>query len=196
MWTSIWHTKTTQNVRFKFMHLLMRLLMMLPAQELLPLYWSLRRVNRKSECILIIVKVVPKQYQFKKYKNCFVLIQLHLMVKIYVCDAWLAVWIFFWEILFQNLWNISARLKQFTKQRFNNQQTVENEFFIHIIEICCNSGMLVKSFRYWLLNWQPQGGNLPSDLFPSTVILSFTVILCTNFGGSKVKLISSRRARK
>ena len=61
----------------------------------------------------------------------------------------------FREILFQNLWNNSARLKQFTKQRFNNIQAVEKEFFIHIIEICCNSGMLVKSYRYWLLNWQP-----------------------------------------
>ena len=61
----------------------------------------------------------------------------------------------FWEILLQNLWNNSARLKQFTKQRFNNKQTIEKEFFIHIIEICCNSGMLIKSYRYWLLNWQP-----------------------------------------
>ena len=31
----------------------------------------------------------------------------------------------FWEILFQNLRNNSARLKQYTKQRFNNKQTVE-----------------------------------------------------------------------
>ena len=61
----------------------------------------------------------------------------------------------FWEILHQNLWNNSASPKQLTKQRFNNKQTVEKEFFIHIIEICCNSGMLVKSYRYWLLNWQP-----------------------------------------
>ena len=61
----------------------------------------------------------------------------------------------FWEFLFQNLWNNSARLKQFTKQRFNKKQTVEKEFFIQIIEICCNSGMLVKSYRYWLVNWQP-----------------------------------------
>ena len=59
------------------------------------------------------------------------------------------------DILFQNLWNNSASLKRLTKQRFNNKQTVEKEFFIHIIEICCNSGMLVKSYRYWLLNRQP-----------------------------------------
>ena len=54
----------------------------------------------------------------------------------------------FWEILFQNLWNNSARLKQFTKQRFNNKQTAEKELFIHIIEICCNSEMFGKSYRY------------------------------------------------
>ena len=32
----------------------------------------------------------------------------------------------FWELLFKNLWNNSARLKQFTKQGFNNKQTIEN----------------------------------------------------------------------
>ena len=51
--------------------------------------------------------------------------QLHLMLKIFVRDASLALWIF----LFQNVWNNSARLKKFTKQRFNNKQTVEKEFF-------------------------------------------------------------------
>ena len=56
----------------------------------------------------------------------------------------------FWESLFQKIWNNSARLKQFTKQRFINKQTIEKEFFIHIIEICCNSGMVVKSYRYCL----------------------------------------------
>ena len=60
----------------------------------------------------------------------------------------------FWEILFQNIWNNSARLKQFTKQHFINKQTVEKEFFLHIIEIRFNSGMLVKSYRYLLLNLQ------------------------------------------
>ena len=83
------------NVSFKFMYLLMRLLMLLPAQHFLPLYWPLRRTNRKSEFISIIVSVVPKEYQFKKYKNCFVLMQLHLMLKIFVCDACLALWICF-----------------------------------------------------------------------------------------------------
>ena len=61
----------------------------------------------------------------------------------------------FWEFLFKNFWNNSARLKQFTKQGFNNKQSIEKDFCIHIIEICCNSGMLVKSYRYWFLNWQP-----------------------------------------
>ena len=36
----------------------------------------------------------------------------------------------FGDILFQNLWNNSASLKRLTKQRFNNKQTVEKEFFI------------------------------------------------------------------
>ena len=74
------------------------------------------------------------------------------MLKIFVCDAWLALWISLGDILFQNRWNNSASLKRLTKQRFNNKQTVEKEFFIHIIEICCNSAMLVKSYRYWLSN--------------------------------------------
>ena len=74
---------------------------------------------------------------------------LHLMLKLFVCDAWLAMWILFEKILYQNLRINPIRLKRFTKQRFNNKQTVEKEFFIHIIEICCNSGMLVKSYRYW-----------------------------------------------
>ena len=88
------------------------------------------------------------------------------------------------EILYQNLKINPIRLKRFTKQRFNNKQTVEKEFFIHIIEICCNSGMLVTSYRYWILNWQPEGGNLLSDSLPSRVIrfralVSFTYSQCT-----------------
>ena len=81
--------------------------------------------------------------------------QLYLMLYNFAYDAWLAFGIFFWEILFRNLRNNSARLKQFTKKRFNNKQIVEKEFFIDVIEIFCNSGVLVKSYRYWLLNWQP-----------------------------------------
>ena len=56
-----------------------------------------------------------------------------------------------------------CKTKQFTKQRLNIKQRVEKEFVKHIIEICCNSRMLVKSNRYWLLNWQSKGGNLLSD---------------------------------
>ena len=81
--------------------------------------------------------------------------QLHLMLEIFEYDAWLVLRILFCEILFQNLLNNSERLKQFTKQPFINKQSVEKEFFIYIIEIRCNSGMVVKIFRYCLLNWQP-----------------------------------------
>ena len=81
--------------------------------------------------------------------------QLHLMLKIFVCGASLALWIFFEQFCSKIFGKNSARLKKFTKQRFNNKDAVEKDFFIHIIEICCNSGMLVKSYRYWLFNWQP-----------------------------------------
>ena len=94
--------KTMLNVSFKFMYLLMRLLMLLTSQKLLPLYWSPRRANRKSGCISIIVLVVPKKYQFKK---CFVLMQLHLMLKIFVRDALLALWIFFEQFCSKIFWN-------------------------------------------------------------------------------------------
>ena len=80
--------------------------------------------------------------------------QLHLMLKLFASDAWLALWIFLSNFVPKSLEQL-CNTKQFTKQRFNNKQTTEKEFFIHIIEICCNSGMLVKSYRYWLLNWQP-----------------------------------------
>ena len=57
---------------------------------------TLKRADQKSECILNIVEVVPKEWQFKKHQNCIVLMQLHLMLKIIVSDAqWLAPWILF-----------------------------------------------------------------------------------------------------
>ena len=155
MWTSIWHTKTVLNVSFKFMDLLMRLPMLLPAQHLLPLYWSLGTAKPKiwmhtNHC-LSSAKAIPIQE-----------VQNLLCVDAAASYAEnLCMWCLaspmdiFGDILFQNLWNNSASLKRLTKQRFNNTQTVEKEFFICIIEICCNSGMLVKSYRYWLLNWQP-----------------------------------------
>ena len=49
----------------------------------------------------------------------------------------------FWAILFQNFRNNSARLKKFTKQHFNNKQTVEKDFFIHIIEISWSRGIVI-----------------------------------------------------
>ena len=107
----------------------------------------------------------------------------------------------FWAILFQNFWNNSARLKKFTKQRFNNKQNVEKYFFIHIIEICCNSGMLVKSYRYWLLNWQPEGRNLLSDSLPLKVtrfraLVSFTNSLCTPVQRNDVMANGTRHQQK
>ena len=70
---------------------------------------------------------MPKQYQFTKYKNCFVLMQLHLMQKIIVCDAWIAFWIF--------LVDLSRRLK-----------------CIIVIKRCPSS--VVKTFpHFWLLLW-------------------------------------------
>ena len=51
-------------------------------------------------------------------------------------------------------WEQLCKTKKFTQQCFNNKQTVEKDFLNHIIEIYGNSGMLVKSYRYWLLNWQ------------------------------------------
>ena len=73
--------------------------------------------------------------------------QLQLMLNIFACDAWLALLIFFEKFCSK----ILPRLKQFSKQRFINKQNVEKEFFIHIIEICCNSGMLVKSCRFFVI---------------------------------------------
>ena len=53
-----------------------------------------------------------------------------------------------WECLFQNILNDSARRLQY------GHSTIE-KFFIRAIQICCKSGLLITSCRYWLLNWQP-----------------------------------------
>ena len=56
----------------------------------------------------------------------------------------------FWAILFQNFRNNSARLQKFTKQRFNNKQTVEKDFlfisskFVAILE--CWSRVIVIGY--------------------------------------------------
>ena len=44
--------------------------------------------------------------------------QLHLMLKIFVSDAWLTPWIVFENFLFPILWNDSARRIQYAKTRF------------------------------------------------------------------------------
>ena len=144
---------------------------------------------------------MAKQYKFKKYKNCFVLMQLHLMLNIFVSDASLSLWIFFENFCLKIFGTTLQELKQFTKQGFNNKQTIEKEIFIHIIEICCYSGMLVKSYRYWLLNWQPKGGNLLSDLLSSEVtrfraLVSFTYSQCTPVRGNDVMANGMRHQQK
>ena len=78
--------------------------------------------------------------------------QLHLMLKIFVSDAWLAPWIFFLEFLFQILWNDSARRVQYATHVLFSRSTLEKEFFIRVIEIRCKWEILIKSCRYWLLN--------------------------------------------
>ena len=152
MWTSIWRTKTTLNASFKFMYLLMRLLMLLPAKRFLPLYWALKKQTENLNAYQTSsTKAIPIQE-----------VQTLLCADAATYDAEnLCMWCLaslvdiFGEILFQNLWNNSVRLNQFTKHRFINKQTVEKEFVIPIIEICCNSRKLIKSYRYFLLNWQP-----------------------------------------
>ena len=61
----------------------------------------------------------------------------------------------FWECLFRILRNDAARRIQYAKHVLFSHSTVQKEFFIHVIEICCKQLMLIKSCRYWLLNWQP-----------------------------------------
>ena len=53
--------------------------------------------------------------------------QLYLMLKIFVRDASLALWIFLSNFVPKFLEQL-CKTKKFTKQRFNNKQTVEKEF--------------------------------------------------------------------
>ena len=53
-----------------------------------------------------------------------------------------------WKFLFQNILNDSARRLQYATHVLFSQLTVEKELFIRVIEICCKSGMLIKSCRY------------------------------------------------
>ena len=135
------------NVSFKFIHLLMGLLMLLPAQLLLPLhyvYWPPRRVSlnlNAYQTFLSSAKAILNQEEQKL-----------LFIDTAVCDAkhfrmlCLAspVDIFVEKYCSTIYEKNSARQKQFTKQRFINKQTVEKQFVVHIIEIYCNSGSLVK----------------------------------------------------
>ena len=75
------------------MHLLMRLLMLLPAQNLC-LYIDPKKNKPKifipSKHCLSSAKAIP----IRKVQK-FVLVQLHFMLKIFLLDAWLALWIIF-----------------------------------------------------------------------------------------------------
>ena len=55
------------------------------------------------------------------------------------------------KLLFRILWNVSARRVQYAKMFYLVIQREKK--IIHVIESCCKQGMLIKSCRYWLLNW-------------------------------------------
>ena len=65
--------------------------------------------------------------------------QLYLMLKIFVSDARLAPWIFF-ENFCSELFGTTLQ----DKHVLLSHSTVEKEFFIHVIDICCKQGMLIK----------------------------------------------------
>ena len=185
MWTSIWHTKTMLNLSFKFMYLLMLLLMLLPLQHFAAFILAPKQGKPKiwmhiNHC-LSSVKGIPIQE-----------VQILLCVDAAASDAEnLRMWClaslvdFFWRNFVPKSLEQLCKTNQFTKQRLNNKHSVEKEFFIHTIEIFSNSRMLVKSYRYWLWNWQSKGGNLLSDSLPSRVVrfwalVSFTFVhTCT-----------------
>ena len=96
MWASIWHTKTMLNLSFKssiywcdfwccFLLNTCCLYILLTPKEGKPKIWM-----HIKHC-LSSAKAIPIQ----EVQNCFVLMQLHLILKIFVCDAWLALWIIF-----------------------------------------------------------------------------------------------------
>ena len=77
--------------------------------------------------------------------NAFLLMQQHLMLQIFVSDAWLALWIFL-DFLPKSLWNDSARREQYATHVLFSHSTEEKEFFIHVVEICCQSGIFIKRY--------------------------------------------------
>ena len=96
-----------------------------------------------SAFILILEKSEPKIWmhtkhcsssakartrQIKKYRHCIVLMYLHLMLKIFVRDAWIAPWIFYLGFLFRILWNDSASREQYARDVLFSHSTVETYF--------------------------------------------------------------------
>ena len=133
--------------------------------------------------------------------------QLYLILEIFVSDAWLAPWIFclfffFWKFLLRIVWNDSARRVKYAKHILFSLSAVEKEFcFIWVIKICCKQGILIKSCRYWLLNWHPKNGKLFSDPFSSKVIcfralVSFMYSQCTPIRGNGVTASGMRHQQK
>ena len=78
--------------------------------------------------------------------------QLHLMLKIIVSDAWLAPWIFFENFCSEFFGKTRQDVYNMPNTFLFSHSNVEKECFIHVIEICCKQGMLIKSCRYWFLN--------------------------------------------
>ena len=147
MWTSILRTKTMLNVSFKFEYLLMRLVILLPAQHLLSYIDPWREQTEYLNAYQTLCKYCQSNINSRSTKIAF-LCSCIWCLKLCMCMWCMASLVdIFEKVWFQNLWNNSPRLKQLTKQRFINKQTTEKEFFIQIIEICCNSGMLIKSYR-------------------------------------------------
>ena len=92
------------------------------------------------------------QYQFKKHKNYIVLMQLHLMLKIFGSDAWPAPWIFFKNFCSELFGTTLQDVYNMPNTFLLSHSTVEKDFFINVVEICCKQGMLIKSCCYWLLS--------------------------------------------
>ena len=156
LWISIWDTNTMLNLSFMFLCLLMQLLMLLS-------YWTL------AACRLTLKKNGPNILMHIKHcLNSAKGIAIQEAPKLHCVDAaasdaeHLCEWCLaspvgiVWEFLFQNLWIDTDQHVQYAIHVLLSHSTVEEEeFVIHVIEICCKSGMLIKSCRYWLLNLEP-----------------------------------------
>ena len=143
---------------------------------------------------------MPKQYQFKKHKNCIVLMQLHLMLKIFVSDGWLARG-YFLIILFRILWNDSVGCYTYAKHVLFSHAIVEKEIFIHDIEIFCKQEMFIKSCRHWLFKLTTLRRKIiqrsiffERDLF--RVLVSSVYSRCTPIHGNDVMASGMRHQQK